>query len=43
MMAGWVKEDLAKGKMTQAQADTVFGELKTPMDQRAPDTRSDEV
>ena len=43
MMAGWVKEDLAKGKMTQAQADRVFGKLKTPMDQRAPDSRSDEV
>jgi hypothetical protein len=42
-MAGWVKEDLTKGKITQAQADQIFGELNTPLGARAPDTRSDEV
>ena len=41
-MAGWIKADLASGKMTQAQADAAFAELNTPMDQRAPDSRSDE-
>lgn len=43
-MAGWVKEDLAR-KITQAQADVVFGELNTPMEDRVTkdDTRSEEV
>ena len=39
---GWIKDDLAKGKMTQAQADAVFNELNVPLDQRGPDTRTDE-
>jgi hypothetical protein len=42
-MAGWIREDLAKGKMTQADADKAFDELGVPADQRAPDTRSPEV
>jgi hypothetical protein len=43
-MAGWIKEDLAKGKITQAQADKAFDDLGTPLDQRLTpaDTRSDE-
>jgi hypothetical protein len=45
-MAGWVKEDLAKGKITQAQADKIFDDLNvsagqrvTPADQRTDDQR----
>jgi hypothetical protein len=41
-MAGWIKADLAAGKMTQAQADRAFAELNTPLEQRLPDARSDE-
>ena len=41
-MAGWIKADLAAGKMTQAQADRAFAELNTPLEQRLPDVRSDE-
>jgi hypothetical protein len=41
-MAGWIKADLAAGKMTQAQADKAFAELNTPMEQRLPDASSDE-
>ena len=43
-MAGWIREDLAKGKMTQADADKAFDELGTPLDQRTTpaDTRTDE-
>lgn len=41
-MAEWAKEDLAKGKITQARADAIFTDLNTPLDQRGPDTRSDE-
>ena len=41
-MAGWIKADLAAGKMTQAQADQAFTELNTPLAQRGPDTRTDE-
>jgi len=39
---GWIKDDLAKGKMTQAQADAAFTELNAPIEQRGPDTRTDE-
>jgi hypothetical protein len=44
-MAGWIKEDLASGKMTQAQADKAFDDLGTPPEQRVTpaDVRSDEV
>lgn len=38
-MAGWIREDLAKGRMTQADADKAFDELGTPLDQRT--TRAD--
>lgn len=43
-MAGWIREDLAKGKMTQADADKAFDDLGVPADQRVttPDTRTDE-
>jgi hypothetical protein len=41
-ITGWIKEDLASGKMTQAQADQAFAELNTPMEQRGPDTRTHE-
>jgi hypothetical protein len=43
-MAGWIREDLAKGKMTQADADKAFDELGTPLDQRVtpPNARTDE-
>jgi hypothetical protein len=43
-MAGWIREDLAKGRMTQADADKAFDELGTPLDQRTtpPDARTDE-
>ena len=44
-MAGWIRGDVAKGKMTQAQADKAFDDLGTPPEQRATpaDVRSDEV
>jgi hypothetical protein len=43
-MAGWIKEELAKGKMTQAEAVKAFDDLGTPADQRVTpaDTRTDE-
>ena len=41
-ITGWIKADLASGKMTQAQADQAFAELNTPMEQRGPDTRTHE-
>jgi hypothetical protein len=41
-MAGWIKADLAAGKMTQTQADKAFAQLNTPLEQRGPDTHSDE-
>jgi hypothetical protein len=43
MMAGWIKADLASGKMTQAQADRAFADLNTPLEQRGPDLRSEEA
>jgi hypothetical protein len=42
MMAEWTKQDLASGKITQAQADTIFSDLNTPMEERALDTRTPE-
>ena len=42
-MAGWVKDDLAKGRITQAQADKVFDDLGTPPESREPDAQSDEA
>lgn len=42
-VASWIRDDLAKGKMTPEQAAKAFEELNTPMEQRAPDTRSDEA
>ena len=41
-MAGWIKADLATGKKIQAQADRAFADLNTPLEQRGPDTRTDE-
>jgi hypothetical protein len=41
-MAQWAKEDLAKGKITSEQAEKIFTELNTPLEQRLPDTRSAE-
>jgi hypothetical protein len=42
-MAGWVKDDLAKGRITQAQADKVFDDLGTPPESREPDAQSDKA
>jgi hypothetical protein len=43
-IAAWTREDLAKNKITQPQADAIFNELNTPAEQRLPDTRTpDEV
>lgn len=41
-IASWIKEDLAAGKLTPEQADKAFADLNTPLEQRAPDTRTDE-
>lgn len=41
-MAGWIKADQASGKMTPEQASKAFEELGVPLDQRGPDTRTDE-
>jgi hypothetical protein len=41
-MAQWAKEDLAKGKITQAQADGIFAELNTPLEARVLVTKSPE-
>lgn len=37
-----IREDVAKGKITQTVADARFAELNTPVEQRAPDTRTAE-
>ena len=42
-LAAWTKLDLAAGKISQQQADTIFAELETPATDRAPDTRSEDV
>jgi hypothetical protein len=41
---GWIKDDLAKGKITPEQATKAFDDLGTPADQRvtSPDARTDE-
>ena len=39
-MAGWIKDDLAKGKLTPEQAANSFDQLKATPEQRAPDTRT---
>ena len=41
-VATWIKEELAAGKVSQAQADAMFAELNTPIEHRGPDTRSAE-
>lgn len=41
-MAGWVKDDLAKGRLTPEQAEKAFNDLRTPPEQRRQDTRSEE-
>jgi hypothetical protein len=41
-MAEWAKQDLANGKITAEQAEKIFTDLNTPLEQRAPDSRSDE-
>jgi hypothetical protein len=40
-VALWVKDDLAKGKLTPEEAAKAFEQLGTPAEQRGPDTRSD--
>jgi hypothetical protein len=42
-MIGWAKDDLAKGKITQEQAVKMFEELGATPEQRASDTRSEEM
>ena len=42
-MATWAREDLASGKITHEQASKIWDDLGTPLEQRQPDTRSDEV
>jgi hypothetical protein len=42
IIQGWIKDDLAKGKLTPEQAAKAFDDMNTPLDQRGPDTRSDE-
>jgi hypothetical protein len=42
IVAGWIKEDVAKGKVTQGQAEKSFNQLNVPAEERAPDTRSEE-
>jgi hypothetical protein len=41
-MAEWAKQDLAKGKITAGQAEKIFTDLNTPLEQRGPDTRTDQ-
>ena len=41
-MVGWIKDDLAKGKMSPDQATKAFDDLKASPEQRAPDTRSED-
>ena len=42
IMADWVRKDVAGGKMTPEQASKAFEELGIPLDQRGPDTRTEE-
>jgi hypothetical protein len=43
-IAGWTREDLKSGKITEAQAASIFNDLGTPMEQRTTeDVRTDEV
>ena len=42
-MAGWIREDVASGKMTPENAKSVFDQLGTPEGDRLPDTRSPEL
>jgi hypothetical protein len=42
-MIGWVKADLAAGKLSPERAEQMFSELGASPEQRAPDTRSDEA
>ena len=39
-MAQWAREDVAAGKITSEQAEKIFNELNTPLEQRGPDTRT---
>jgi len=41
-MAGWIKADVASGKMTPEQAQKAFDQLNVSPEQRAPDARTDE-
>lgn len=41
-MAGWIKEDLASGKLTPEAAAKAFDELGATPEQRAPDNRTEE-
>ena len=41
-LAQWAKEDLAQNRITPQQADTIFSELNIPLEQRGPDTRTNE-
>jgi hypothetical protein len=37
---GWIKYDLAKGKMTPEQAAKAFDDIGTPLESRGPDLRT---
>jgi len=39
----WITNDLEIGRITPEQARKAFDELNTPPEQRAPDTRTDEI
>lgn len=43
IMIGWEKDNLAKGRITLEEANKRFDSLGATVEQRAPDTRSDEV
>jgi len=41
-MMGWLKQDLAQGRISPEQAQKAFDQLQATEEQRAPDTRTDE-
>jgi len=41
-LAKWAREDLQAGKISSEQAEKIFTELNTPLEQRGPDSRTDE-
>ena len=42
-MTGWIKADFLAGKMTQEDATKAFNQLGATAEQRASDTRSEEM